>query len=553
MKRHFAVLAMAIICFPMFVQAGGLMTNTNQSASYIRMPVLDAVVGPEGVYYNPAGLAFLSDGLHFSVSNQSILQRRTINSNFPGMNRDEFIGTVTAPLFPSVYATYKRDRLAFSLGFNPIGGGGSALFEEGLPSFEQMVAMLPAGLSQAGIPTTQYDFDTRFDAQSIFWGLQANASYAVNSMLSVSAGIRYVTANNTYNGYLTDITINPNLTNHPQLGGLAMLYNGSMQPASTFFGTLGGLLNEQATSLATVAGALQGIINQGGGELTLSQVPGMTPTEVAMISGGLAQIGYTGDPSVLRINQIHAIYGQAYVGMTQARDEMYYNQTATLDRAVDVRQRGASIAPIFGLHLRLTDRINLALKYEHITPLTVKNETTTDDLGVYPDGMEVASNLPSMLSVGGSFGITDRLTLSTGMHYYFDKSADYGKIERWENGQPIFLSNEQIIDNNFWEAGLGFEYKLTRSLLVSAGYLRTQTGVNEKYHSDMSHSLSTNTLGTGVRWQFTNLVAINVGALYSHYISHSKAFSTNTTPQITYKEEYNRSNMVVALGIDLKF
>jgi len=44
------------LCMPTFLFAGGLVTNTNQSASFIRMPSLDAVIGIEGVYYNPAGL-----------------------------------------------------------------------------------------------------------------------------------------------------------------------------------------------------------------------------------------------------------------------------------------------------------------------------------------------------------------------------------------------------------------------------------------------------------------------------------------------------------------
>jgi long-chain fatty acid transport protein len=536
MKRNLCVLLFVLFGLPIMVHAGGLMTNTNQSASYIRMPVLDAIVGPEGVYYNPAGLAFLSDGLHISVSNQSILQKRTINSNFPGMNRSEFEGTVSAPLFPSAYLTYKKDRLAFSLGVNPIGGGGSALFEDGLPSFEQQVAVLPPSLSNAGIITSQYDFETEFDAQSIFWGLQANASYALNNMISVSAGLRYVTATNTYKGYMRDITINPNF---PILG----LTGTTMTRATSFFGNMANLFGQ----LAGVSGQLQQVVNAGYGHLTLSQamqagVPGFDATSVAMITGGFQMIDPTVNVSALNIATIQAYYQGATPAFQAQQIGMQQSQALTSDKEVDVKQTGSSFAPIFGIHLQLSDRINLAAKYEHRTPLKVKNSTTTDDLGLYPDNQETANNLPSMLSVGGSFGITSKLTLSTGIHYYFDKTADYGK------SRP----NDEIIDNNFWEAGLGFEYDINRFFLVSAGYLRTQTGVNELYHSDQSHSLSTNTLGTGVRVQFTNLLALNVGVLYSQYVPHTKDFSTSSTPTINYREEYDRNNMVFAVGIDLK-
>lgn len=62
--------------------AGGLMTNTNQSVHFLRNPALDATTGIDGVYANPAGLIFLTDGLHLSLNNQSAYQTRTITSTF---------------------------------------------------------------------------------------------------------------------------------------------------------------------------------------------------------------------------------------------------------------------------------------------------------------------------------------------------------------------------------------------------------------------------------------------------------------------------------------
>ena len=546
MKRKLYTLAMALFCLPLFVQAGGLMTNTNQSASYIRMPVQDAVIGPEGAYYNPAGLVFLENGLHISISNQTISQKRTIESTFPGLNQTVYEGTVSAPLFPSAYVTYKRDKLAVSFGFNPIGGGGSALFEEGLPSFAQQVAVLPPMLTAAGIPTTQYGYSTRFDAQSIFWGAQLNASYKLNEVVAVSGGIRYVTAKNSYDGYLNDILINPAF---PLLG----LTGTTMTSAPGFFGALGSLFGQ----LAGVGGSLQQLVAGGVGGLTLSQalaagVPGVTAESIAAISGGFGFINPGVNPATLTIQELQMAY-QAATPIFQAQQQaMLANQQMTSNKEVSVTQTGASIAPVFGLHLRLSDNVNLAIKYEHRTPLKVKNETAKDDLGVYPNDLEIASNLPSLLSVGGSFGLSDKLTLSTGVHYYFDKSADYGKIKSWGivNGQPTptFYSNEEIIDKNFIEVGLGAEYKISRNFLVSGGYLRTQTGVSELYHSDQSHSMSTNTFGAGFRMQFTRLLALNVGGLYSHYVPHTKSYTG--TP--AYQESYDRNNMVFAVGIDIK-
>ena len=43
--------------------AGGILTNTNQSIDFLRNPSRDAAIGLDGVYSNPAGVAFMPEGL----------------------------------------------------------------------------------------------------------------------------------------------------------------------------------------------------------------------------------------------------------------------------------------------------------------------------------------------------------------------------------------------------------------------------------------------------------------------------------------------------------
>ncbi len=73
-------LLISLICltvgFP--AMAGGILTNTNQSAKYIRLLANDASLDIDAVYYNPAGLSFLSEGFHISINNQSIFQNKEI-------------------------------------------------------------------------------------------------------------------------------------------------------------------------------------------------------------------------------------------------------------------------------------------------------------------------------------------------------------------------------------------------------------------------------------------------------------------------------------------
>ena len=60
--------------------AGGLLTNTNQNAAFDRMLSRDAAIGIDGVYANPAGVAFLSPVWHLSLNFQLDFQSLNINN-----------------------------------------------------------------------------------------------------------------------------------------------------------------------------------------------------------------------------------------------------------------------------------------------------------------------------------------------------------------------------------------------------------------------------------------------------------------------------------------
>ena len=222
--------------------AGGLLTNTNQSVHFLRNPARDASIEIDAVYTNPAGLAKLSDGLHFSLNNQSAFQTRTITSTFTpfamngGNATKEFKGEAEALFIPSLQAAYKTGDWVFSGSFAVVGGGGSLTFKEGLPSFEAEAAQLPVlanqMLSGFGGSVTQYSMKQYLEGTSITYGTQLGATYKICDMLSGFVGVRASFVSNGYEGYLRDIQINPNLP------ALPLGLNGSMVPASTFINTM---------------------------------------------------------------------------------------------------------------------------------------------------------------------------------------------------------------------------------------------------------------------------------------------------------------------------
>jgi long-chain fatty acid transport protein len=229
MKKSILLALVVLVSVPMAFPS--IVTNTNQSIGFYRLLARFASVDVDAVYYNPAGLTKLQDGFHLYLSNQFITQDKTIVNEFPYLNNGTYVGEVRVPLFPNFYAVYKKGPLAFSFGFMPIGGGGSADFATGLPSFETNLSTLPVLLSGMGLPTTDYSADIAFKGSSTYLGFQANVSYAINEIFSVAFGLRYVTAKNNYEGSIENVTVNPYF---PAYG-----LSGTMIPAANLFVQLG--------------------------------------------------------------------------------------------------------------------------------------------------------------------------------------------------------------------------------------------------------------------------------------------------------------------------
>ena len=140
MKRLFTSIALASLAVVSF--AGGLLTNTNQSASFVRNPARYASLSTDAIYFNPAGTAFFEDGWSFSANWQMIWQQRdAINLK----NNQKYDGKVYVPCMPTLFAAYKTGDWTFSGFFGMPGGGGKAEFDGGLPLFDNLIGGLGAG------------------------------------------------------------------------------------------------------------------------------------------------------------------------------------------------------------------------------------------------------------------------------------------------------------------------------------------------------------------------------------------------------------------------
>ncbi|MGC9344251.1 MAG: hypothetical protein ACP5E3_16225, partial [Bacteroidales bacterium] len=169
---------------------------------------------------------------------------------------------------------------------------------------------------------------------------------------------------------------------------------------------------------------------------------------------------------------------------------------------------------------------------------------------MFPDEAKFRGDMPAMLSAGIDFKATDKLKISAGTHYFFDKAANYGKKLDGE-----YVSNEEVIDNNLFEIAGGLEYNITDKLLVSGGYLFGKTGVSEAYQSDLSYSLNSSTVGAGGAFKFTENVIFNLGVGYTFYQEGEKTINHVFVDDsiIPALETYYKDNLFIAVGVDFSF
>lgn len=533
--------------------AGGVLTNTNQSAQFIRMMSRNASTDIDAVYFNPAGLIKMQDGWHFAFYSQTIFQDKIVDSEFPLLNDGHYVGKVTVPVFPTAYAVYKKQNWAFSLGFGPNAGGGSADFDRGLPSFEiPITKVVPglAGLTQIdpGLSVTGYDAELSFSGSSVFWGIQLGATYKVNDILSVYGGVRYMPSKNVYEGSIRNVQL--------QVGGQMFAAPAWLSGTA---GTVSGFA-QQFTALANMPQTLSPYLEAAGG-YTLAQLEGANQIDATMRAGIEAGLELMGLPQtqidMMTLNQINGAYvqaspqfqGQAAV-LSGTATKLEETAGDLADREVKTEQTGTGFTPMLGIQISPAENLNIAVKYEMKTILKLTNDTEVDDLGLFPDGAESRNDVPAVLGIGVGYKPADWLEIQFSYTGYFNKGVDWGKNTRdlaiWKSVDPTKIRTREI-DNNGYELALGFQFNVSDNLAFSIGGLFGDMGIADSYQSDFSFSNPSITGGLGMMWKISDRLTFDIGASNTYYKDQTVTF---TDPDVgNYKETLGKTTLNLAAGI----
>ena len=496
--------------------AGGLLTNTNQHVAFNRMMSREASIGIDGVYYNPAGVAFMSAGHHLSLNWQLAYQDRTIkndyllftnNVNAPITPR-EFKGKAFAPVIPSLQYAYNTGKWSLQANFALTGGGGKCTFDDGLGSFEKIVAETAMGAcqlagvvdqaaAQYGVPAVftsdqafgtqgKYSYTSYMHGRQYYYGLSLGAAYKFSDNFSAFAGVRGVYASCNYYGYVRDIKV-----------GAMPLYQ---------------VLDPTKTDAADI-------------ELSCDQSGlGFTPIIGVDFKAGRWNFSAKYEFKTRMRLKNKAVNQAPSIGNLGDNLRNAYIANRVPEQAADAILANQLVQGAMGqLKTQFDEKLNGAI-------------------GEYEDGKKIAGDIPAYLAIGVGYKPIDALRVNVGFHWFDDTNA------------TAYNDRQKKLDRGTLEYNAGAEYDINKKFTVSAGWQNTSYGLTEEYMDDKSFVVSSNSVAVGGVYHINKKMDLNVAYFHTFY-QHMKTNEEADlgTAKLNYTADYTRNNNVFAVGLDINF
>ncbi len=471
--------------------AGGILTNTNQSILFLKNPARDAAIGLDGVYSNPAGVAFMNEGFHIAFNWQYAHQTRTITSTNPvfalgkknnGQSVKEFEGVADAPIIPSLQAAYNTGNWSIQANISVPGGGGACEFGDGLGSFESVVGSIANQLQPLG--AQGYDMDGFMRGRQYYFGFQFGAAYKIDPHLSVYGGLRLLYGDATYKAKISNIQVK----------------------------TEGGYVD--------FADFLQGAattVNNG----------------LDLVNAAIAQYETMGAP-------VPAELTAKQVQLEGTRHNLNNLQKYAQGVNLLCNQTSLGLAPIIGVDYK-TGRFNFAAKYEFKTQVRMKNESTVNEaseiaaVNKFRDSEEVNEDMPAQLAIGAQWSPVDAIRLNVGWHHFFDKKAE------WYN------NTQDLLDHDTNEYLAGAEWDINDRFTISGGLQMTRYGLSDQYMNDMSFVVNSISLGFGANYKASDKVTLKAGYFQTNYDHYKR----ENYPAEGFSDDFTRTNRVLGIGCEL--
>jgi long-chain fatty acid transport protein len=180
MKKILVVLCVAgfIVSLASPLMAGGIINKQNLSSEYLRTFSRNAATDAADVtVYNPAGVMKMENGCYGNLG-LFYAQKKYNDKIASGLDPGDYDSDEPS-IVPGLFLLHKQDKWAGFFALTIPGGGGKVDYKDGSSTtYAFTVGAVPSSL----------------EAESVYKGYTIGGAYAVNDMVSVAAGLRFVDA-----------------------------------------------------------------------------------------------------------------------------------------------------------------------------------------------------------------------------------------------------------------------------------------------------------------------------------------------------------------------
>jgi long-chain fatty acid transport protein len=196
-------------------QEDGIMTN--HSAEYVRTLNRNTSTDPDAAFYNPAGLAFMTqNGLHISFSSQTYYVKRTHSMDFYGLQKlntesipvspphkkpdfnnclaEEYPAELTAPVVPGVDIVWKQENLALFFNIAVMQAATDMTYPDGLAVMDWGNLLSKETEFDPTYKLIQYTRNAEAVRNEMYIGLTAGGAYRLANWISTGGGLRFIHA-----------------------------------------------------------------------------------------------------------------------------------------------------------------------------------------------------------------------------------------------------------------------------------------------------------------------------------------------------------------------
>lgn len=442
--------------------AGSIDYLAQQDAEYFAHPAMIGKVGVSGAYYNPAGTAFLEDGLYVQLNSQTLFKTYEMDTkeNFGGLSHES---DHPSAFVPSIQIVKKEGERSYFLHAGAAAGGGAVKYENGISAFEVIGQGIEDSFNfnkEDGTPNgnnavVDYLGGSTVNGSSYYINTTFGMAQKINSKFSIAGGLRFMYAMRELNGtahYNLYVGQGMDKIPDPYKSGDVRVDIDSERTGWGVGGVIG--FHYQPTEKLNIGFKYE--------------------TEVELNLDADGSVSTTSTNEAFKINSGSG----TVVGNINGALE----KEPVIAEWLEDDRRNLPAMMALGVSYELTDRITLLTSGNYYF---IKDANRNGCYDNYDNGYEI--------SVGVDYKLNDKWTLMAGYQY-----TDTGANEN------TYKDTDYALDADMYGVGVKYTPDETKEFIVSYAYVdyKNGTAVNEKGQETTTFKKEVNAIGLSAAFKF---------------------------------------------------